>query len=100
MSQHTPERKRFRALGRDLFIDLECTCPSPLFVGSDIEHLMPRILHLSGYADDNFFDNVNAEPMKGKCSGCGRPYQVQWFRDGVEVHFLEGSRTVTDKVEG
>lgn len=81
------KRERFRALGRDLYFDLRCICPSPLFEDSDISHLMPHTVQLTGYADDNFFDSVNAEPREGKCR-CGRPYRVQWFRDGVEAEFI------------
>jgi hypothetical protein len=83
------KRLPFRALGRDLYFDLQCTCPDPLFKDSDIAHLMKRRITLTGYADDYFFDVVNKEPRQGKCSGCGRPYTVQWFRDGVEAGFTE-----------
>ena len=65
------KRKSFRALGRDLYFDMECTCPNKLFEGTDIEHLMKHTITLVGYADDNFFDNVNATQSRGRCK-CGR----------------------------
>lgn len=71
--------------GNDLAIDFKCTCPSDLFKGSDIEHLMKQRIHLYGYNDANFWGNVNKEPRKFNCK-CGREYTQQWFVDGyVEV---------------
>ena len=81
------KRKKFRALGNDLYFDLECTCPNSLFIGTDIEGIMKHRIKLTGYNDANFFDNVNAEPRKGKCK-CGREFVYQWFRNGVEAEFI------------
>jgi len=75
-------KQQFRALSRDLFFDLECTCPNKLFIGTSIEKLMNHKVTLTGYADDNFFDTVNAKPRKTKCK-CGRELTYQWFRDGI-----------------
>lgn len=83
------KREGFRALGRDLYYDLKCTCPNRLFIGTDIEHIMKQNVTLTGYADNYFFDTVNAEPRIGKCGGCQREFQYQWFRDGVEAFFLD-----------
>jgi len=74
--------------GRDLYFRLECTCLDPTFAHSAVAYLFKRNVTLTGYADANFFDNVNAQPRKGKCQ-CGREYQVQWFRDGVEACWLD-----------
>ena len=64
-------REQFRCIGgRDLAFDFRCACS--------------RKIRLSGYADDYFFDRVNAKPTKIECN-CGRNHEVQWFRDGVEV---------------
>ena len=82
------ERKRFTAHRRDLFFELQCTCPNKSFVGTNVEDLMKHTIRLSGYADDNFFDNVNKEPMHLACQ-CGRKFTVQWFRDGVEAAFID-----------
>jgi len=81
------KRNKFKALGRDLFFDLKCTCPSKLFIGTSIEDLMKHRITLTGYNDNNFFDTVNAEPRKSICK-CGREFTYQWFRDGVEAAFL------------
>jgi hypothetical protein len=78
------KRKSFKPLGRDLYFELECTCPHPLFQDSDVSHLFKNKVKLRGYDDDYFFDTVNAAPRKGACS-CGRTFQYQWFRDGVEA---------------
>ena len=82
------KRNQFRSLGRDLFYDLECTCPSSLFIGTEVEHIMKHDIKLTGYADNYFFDTVNAEPRFGKCK-CGRKFTYQWFRDGVVAYFLD-----------
>jgi hypothetical protein len=79
-------RQSFRALGRDLYFDLKCTC-SYRTDNLYFANLLKHTIKLSGYADDNFFDRVNAEPLEGTCK-CGRKYRVQWFRDGVEAAFL------------
>ena len=80
-------RQPFRAIRRDLFFDLECTCLDPRFAHSEIAHLFKTKVHCTGYADDNFFDNVNAEPRVFKCK-CGREFQIQWFPNGVEAKWL------------
>lgn len=79
-------RKPFRSLGRDLYFDLSCTCTNPLFEGTSVADIMTHSVKLVGYADDNFFDNVNAAPRIGRCK-CGREFRYQWFRDGVEAVF-------------
>jgi hypothetical protein len=84
----TATRQPFRASGRDLYFDLHCTCPDPRWEGTEIAHLMQTKIMLTGYADDNFFDNVNAAPRDGACR-CGRRYRAQWFRDGVEAAFTD-----------
>ncbi len=83
------KRQQFRALSRDLFFNLQCTCPNPQFADGPIAYLMKTTVKLTGYCDDNFFDNVNAEPSEGKCRVCGRRYRVQWFRDGIEAEFID-----------
>lgn len=80
-------RLPFEQSRNDLHFKIECTCPSKLFEGSDIAHLMKTTIRCSGYDDDNFFDNVNRTPRRSKCGTCGRPYRIQWFRDGVEFAF-------------
>lgn len=81
-------KKQFEALGRDLFFKTKCECPSELFKGTDIEHIMTHTLTVTGYADSHFFDTVNKEPREGNCK-CGRKYKYQWFRDGVDFEWLE-----------
>jgi hypothetical protein len=79
------ERKPFRwsqVGGRDIFFDAECTCPD-----RHIDILRHKI-KLAGYADANFFDNVNREPTHDECE-CGRKYTYQWFRNGVEFQWLD-----------
>ncbi|MGD6876828.1 hypothetical protein [Bacillus infantis] len=72
--------------GRDLSVDFLCTCPSDLFKGTEIEHLMNERIRLSGYNDNYFFNTVNAEPRQFKCK-CGKEYTQQWFNEGyVEVN--------------
>ena len=64
-------REQFRNPGgRDLYFDFRCACSHKI--------------RLTGYADNYFFDVVNAKPNKIKCK-CERNHEVQWFRDGVEV---------------
>lgn len=85
------ERKPFKWIGgHDLGFEVRCECPSPLFENdpSPVLRAITHTFHLSGYADDNFFDNVNKEPRHSKCR-CGRPFTYQWFRDGVEFAFDE-----------
>jgi hypothetical protein len=50
-------RAPFHALGRDLFFDLYCCCPHPLFVGTECESIIKNSVKLSGYADDYFMRN-------------------------------------------
>ena len=85
------ERRPFKALGWDLFFDLRCSCRDPRFADSEIADLMPYTIKLSGYADDHFFDIVNAGPSYSTCR-CGRKFRFQWFRDGVEACFLPAPR--------
>lgn len=82
-------RQQFRALSRDLFYDFECGCPDPKWADSAVADIMKTRIKISGYADDNFFDNVNREPREAACRNCGRRFQAQWFRDGVEVEWLD-----------
>lgn len=71
--------------GRDLAVDFKCTCPSELFKGSKVEHLMKETIHLYGYNDANFWNNVNNEPRDFNCK-CGKKYTQQWFANGyVEI---------------
>lgn len=79
-------RRRFEAIGRDLFYKLECSCLDPAFSDSSVAHLFKRKVRLTGYADDNFFDRANAHPNRGKCV-CGRAYTYQWFRDGIDINW-------------
>lgn len=70
-----------RVGGSDLVVSFDCTCPSPSWVGTSIEHLMKNRITLWGYADANFFDNVNKEPREFECN-CGIKYSQQWLRNG------------------
>ena len=70
--------------GNDLAVDFRCTCPSEMWKGTDIEHIMKERIHLHGYNDANFWDNVNSEPRKLTCK-CGKSYTQQWFRNGYVV---------------
>jgi hypothetical protein len=73
--------------GRDLYADkVECTCLDPHWKDTDVAHLFKRKISLSGYADDNFFDNVNKEPCHSACE-CGRKFRFQWFRSHVEFEW-------------
>lgn len=67
--------------GNDLAVDFQCTCPSDLFKGTEIEHLMKHRINLYGYNDNYFYNTVNAEPREFKCK-CGKHYTQQWFSDG------------------
>lgn len=49
-------------------------------------HLFKRKIKLSGYYDDNYFDNVHKHPHTNQCD-CGRKFTYQWFRDGVEFEW-------------
>lgn len=74
-------------LGNDLYFHAQCSCPSKMFLGTPVEHIMKTKLTLTGYNDANFFDNVNAEPRELAC-GCGRRFKAQWFRNGVDFEWL------------
>ena len=78
----------FRALSRDLYCDIECQCLDPAFADSGVAHLFKRKVKLIGYADDHFFDQVNAEPRELPCK-CGRRLRYQWFRDRVEAEWMD-----------
>lgn len=81
----------FRRLSNDLFADVPCKCLDPKWAGSSIAHIMKFKVRLTGYADNNFFDNVNAVPSECACRNCGRKYRAQWLREGVEFEWLEGA---------
>jgi|GEM_PF-5092791 len=74
----------YSSLGNDLFAKFYCDCPSELFKGTPVEHIMKTNITLSGYNDDYFFDVDNKEPREYKCK-CGKRYSYQWKRNGVEV---------------
>ena len=80
----------FEAIRNDLYAKVQCTCPSKLFEGKPIAHLMKHWIKLVGYNDANFFDNVNREPRESACK-CGRGYRYQWLRDGVSFAFLDAA---------
>lgn len=74
-------RSPFDSLGRDLFAEIgECDCPA--FPDSRTLSALKKKLRLTGYADDYFFDSVNAEPRELKCK-CGATFRYQWRRDGI-----------------
>ena len=61
-----------RQHSNDLFADIgRCDCD--------------KMQYSSGYADDNFFRNVNAQPRLFKCSACGWERMVQWTYGGVKI---------------
>lgn len=66
----------------DLVVKFDCTCPNERWIGTKLEHLMNHRIVLWGYADANFFDNVNKEPRSFKCK-CGKKYTQQWFTNGT-----------------
>lgn len=68
----------------DLHVKVKCNCPDPKLGDVGIN----RTIYMAGYADANFFDNVNSEPTDDSCD-CGRPYRYQWFRDGLEFSWLD-----------
>ena len=78
----------FDQLGNNLFCNVACTCPDPMFADSPVAHLMPHRVKLRGYADSYFFDTVNAEPRENACK-CGRRYRYRWFDDGVEFAWID-----------
>lgn len=68
--------------GRDIYFDARCNCQD-----RDLPILQHKV-KLAGYADANFFDNVNSKPTDGECK-CGRRYRYQWFRDGVAFEWID-----------
>lgn len=75
--------------GRDLYADaVECTCTNPLHADSPVAYLFKRKIRLSGYDDDNFFNNVNKEPREAACA-CGRKFKYQWFVNHVDFEWVE-----------
>lgn len=66
--------------GRDLSASFYCTCPSELFKGIEIEHIMKTLIRLTEYNDSYFFNEVNKEPRSLTCK-CGKQYTQQWFAD-------------------
>lgn len=81
-------RQEFKQHHNDLYLKIPCTCASDLFKGTSVAHIMKHNIVLTGYADDYFFDVVNAKAHTGSCK-CGHKYQYQWFRDGIEFQFLD-----------
>lgn len=75
-----------RALGRDLFADVECTCKKELVPGVMVNNK----IKLTGYNDSYFFDEVNKEPRECACK-CGRILHYRWTPDGVSVRWGDGS---------
>ena len=76
----------FFLLGDDLLAEFECTCFDLSYKDHPVFHsTFHTRVRLTGYADLNFFDNVNKSPRIIKCPCCNKEYSVQWFRDGVEV---------------
>ncbi len=80
----------FQALGRDLFADIQCDCPDPKWVNGPVAHLFKTKIRLTGYADDYFFDQVNARPRPIACPHCKREFSYRWTREGVLVESLSG----------
>lgn len=79
--------------GNDLHFTINCTCPSDKWKDSNIADIMKTDILLSGYADNHFFDVVNEKPRTISCK-CGKQYNVQWFRDGVECSPIEKEKVV------
>src|SRR3990167_7823764 len=90
----------FSSLGRDLYVTTECECLDPRKADSAVAHLFHTPVTLTGYADDHFFDIVNADPRFGVCVGCGRRYEFQWRRDGVLFRWLEMAAAVPELTRG
>lgn len=79
----------------DLFCEVgQCECPSPLFIGSAIEHLMKKHIKLCGYNDHHFFSEVNKDFRKYECKGCGFSFDYKWTQEGVEVANMPKTRTI------
>lgn len=82
-------KKPYTSLGNDLYCDAgKCTCTDPKWKDSEVAHLFQTRIKLTGYYDNNFFNNVHKEPHKGKCH-CGRGFEFQWFRDGVVFNWTK-----------
>jgi hypothetical protein len=93
-------RTQFDSLGRDLFAEIgECDCIA--FPDSvSLAHFKKKVW-LTGYADDYFFDQVNAEPREIKCK-CGAEFIYQWRRDGVwwkRLARATGQANVPEEIE-
>lgn len=86
------EKRQYDQLGNDLYCKVECNCLDPKWADTDVAHMFKRAIWLYGYADDNFFDRVNAKPLETKCE-CGRRLKYQWFRDGVVAEFVDAAQT-------
>jgi len=69
----------FEHWGNDLFVTTYCDCVDKRYN----HNLFKTKIDLSGYNDDYFFDEVNAEPRTHKCE-CGKEYRYRWTREGVE----------------
>ena len=75
----------YEAHRNDLYAKFNCVCTDPKWKDSNASHLFKTKITLVGYDDDYFFDSVNEFPRKIECQ-CGICYNVQWFRDHVEVN--------------
>lgn len=76
-------KREYTSLGRDLYFKAQCTCPDKKWADKPtVAHMFKTKITLTGYYDDNFFDNVHNEPKEGACE-CGKKFKYQWFRDGV-----------------
>jgi hypothetical protein len=73
----------FRALGRDLFAEIQCDCPDPQWADSTVAHLFKTKLKLTGYYDAYFFAQVNAQPRTVACPNCKREFVYRWTPEGV-----------------
>jgi hypothetical protein len=78
----------------DLFCDVgRCKCSNPLFKGSNVEYLIKKKVKLTGYNDDNFFNNVNKDFKQYECNDCGAFFEYRWTPDFVIV------KNCNDKME-
>ena len=84
----------YKALGRDLYCELQCACPDPKWADTEVAHLFKRKITLVGYADDHFFDVVNRHPQERQCE-CGRRLMYQWTRGGVYMEWLNTAERIT-----
>ena len=67
--------------GRDLYAHFDCVClrwPESKSLKTKKE------IRLVGYADSNFFDNVNKKPSEYTCE-CGHVTKYQWTLTGLKV---------------